>query len=112
MLPHFPGKAAVQLRDASAGSRTLSSKISTTSGMPAEAEPILTQTFWQQTANKFTVVSHMKDAVHAGSHQLLLRVSKVTRHVLGNKNNAALSVDNKEKSIQGLYGGRLVFKSA
>lgn len=47
----------------------------------------------------------MKDAVHAWSHQLLLRVSKVTRHILGNKNNAALSVDNKEKSIQGLYGG-------
>lgn len=56
----------------------------------------------------------MKDAVHARSHQLLLRVSKVTRHILGNKNNAALSVDNKEKSIQGLYGEggeRLGFKS-
>lgn len=82
--------------------------------MPAEAERSLTQTFWQQIANKFTVVSHMKDAVHARSHQLLLRVSKVTRHILGNKNNAALSVDNKEKSIQGLYGGgggRFGFKS-
>lgn len=47
----------------------------------------------------------MKDAVYAWGHQLLLRVSKVTRHILGNENNAALSVDNKEKSIKGLVVG-------
>lgn len=81
-------------------------KINTTSGMPVQRlKSRLTQTFWQQIANKFAVVSHMKDAVNAWGHQLLLRVSKVTRHILGNKNNAALSVDDKEKSIKGLRGG-------
>lgn len=62
----------------------------------------LTQAFGQQIANKFIVVSHMKDAVDTWSHQLLLGVSKVTRHVHGNKDDAALPVDDEEKTIEGL----------
>lgn len=62
----------------------------------------LTETFGQQIANKFIVVSHVEDAVDTWGHQLLLGVSKVTRHVLRNKDDAALPVDDEEKPIKGL----------
>lgn len=64
----------------------------------------LTQAFGQQIAYKFIVVSHMEDAVDAWGHQLLLGVSKVTHHILRNKDDAALPVDDKEKPIKGLNG--------
>lgn len=44
----------------------------------------------------------MEDAVDTGGHQLLLGVSKVTRHILRNKDDAALPVDDEEKPIKGL----------
>ncbi len=62
----------------------------------------LTEAFGQQIANKFIVVSHVEDAVDTWGHQLLLGVSKVTRHVLRNKDDAALPVDDEEKPIEGL----------
>ena len=48
------------------------------------------------------MVSHVEDTVDTRGHQLLLGVSKVTRHVLGNEDYAAFSVDNEEKPIEGL----------
>ena len=62
----------------------------------------LTEAFGQQIANKFVVVSDVEDAVDAGGHQLPLAVSKVTRHVLGDEDDAALPVDDEEKPIKGL----------
>lgn len=62
----------------------------------------LTQAFGQQIANKLIVVSHMKDAVDTWSHQLLLGVSKVACHIVGDKDDAALPVDDEEKTIKGL----------
>lgn len=62
----------------------------------------LTQAFGQQIANKFVVVSHVEDAVDAGGHQLLLGVSKVTRHVLRDEDDAALPVDDEEEAVEGL----------
>lgn len=50
------------------------------------------------------MVSHVEDAVDAGGHELLLGVSKVTRHVLRNKDDAPLPVDNEEKPIKRLNG--------
>lgn len=66
----------------------------------------LTQAFGQQIANKFVVVSHVEDAVDTGGHQLLLGVSKVAHHVLGNKHDAALAVDHEEETVEGLKSGR------
>lgn len=66
----------------------------------------LTQAFGQQIANEFIVVSHVKDAVDTGSHQLLLGVSEVTRHVLRHEDDAAFPVDDEEEAIQGLIGQR------
>lgn len=48
------------------------------------------------------MVSHMENAVDTGGHQLLLGVSKVAHHVLGNKHDAALAVDNEEETVEGL----------
>lgn len=48
------------------------------------------------------MVSHVKDAVDARGHQLLLVVSKVAHHVLGNKDDAALAVDDEEETVEGL----------
>lgn len=62
----------------------------------------LTEAFGQQIAYKFIVVSHVEDAVDAWGHQLFLGVSKVTRHVLRNKDDTALPVDDEEKPIEGL----------
>lgn len=62
----------------------------------------LTKAFGQQIAYKFIVVSNMKDAVDTWGHQLLLAVAKVTRHILRNKDDSTLSVDNEEKPIKGL----------
>lgn len=66
---------------------------------------LLTQAFWKQIANKFIVVSDMKNAVYTWGHQLLLSVSKVTHHIFRHKDDAPLSVDNKEKAIQSLNEG-------
>lgn len=62
----------------------------------------LTQASGQQIAHKLIVVSHVEDAVDTGSHKLLLGVSKVTRHILRDKDDASLPIDNKEKPIEGL----------
>lgn len=48
------------------------------------------------------MVSHVEDAVDTGGHQLLLGVSKVAHHVLRNKDDAALAVDNEEETVEGL----------
>jgi len=44
----------------------------------------------------------MQHAVHARGHQLALGVSEVTRHVLRNKDDAALPVDDEEEPVEGL----------
>lgn len=62
----------------------------------------LTEALGEQIAYKLVVVSHVEDAVDAGGHQLLLRVSQVIRHVLRNKDNAALPVHGEEEAVEGL----------
>lgn len=48
--------------------------------------------------------------VHASVDQLFLLVLEVLRDVVGDKHDAALAVDHKQKAVQGLTTGRKAIK--
>ncbi len=62
----------------------------------------LTKAFGQQVAHKLVVITHMKDAVDAGGHQLFLGITQITGDVLRHKHNTPLAVHDEKEAIQGL----------
>lgn len=60
----------------------------------------LTERLWQQVLDELGVIPHVQDAVHTGVHELLLVITQVAGHVLGDEDDPPFTVHDKEEAIQ------------